>query len=150
MAVNKSHSVPISFPINLGLKNYVQFSALRNSHRDYVSSEFGHVAVIVLEEMSVDRDVGPAVYHAGERPVGPGGGFLVPVIDFPTVGQLGDVNRRCVHFGGQYGGERAVLTDVRTVIRRNHRRHPTVDHDPKREFAKVSDPRLQYVRYSFK
>lgn len=113
-----------------------------------MSGEFGQVAAIVLQKVSVDWDVCPAVDHPGERAVRPVGRPPVPVIDFTVGGRLGNVNRRCVHFGGQHRGERAVLADVRAAFRRDHRWHPAVDHEPQWEPLQVYEPRMQYAGYA--
>lgn len=115
-----------------------------------MSGEFGHVTVVVLQKVPVDRHVGPAVYHVGKRPVSPVRGTPVPVRYFTIIGPFRTVNRRGVHLGGQYSGKSAVLSHVcATVCRRHHRRQPFVDHEPKREPVKVPDPRPQYVWNTF-
>lgn len=104
--------------------------------------------MIVLQKVPVDRYVRPAVYQPGKRAVRAFARPLVPVEDLRSVRLVGYVNGRRVHFGGQHGGERAVLSHVRAAVRGDHGRRPAVDHDPKREQAKVFDPRPQYARYS--
>lgn len=114
-----------------------------------MSGEFGRVTVIVLQKVSIDRNVGSAMYDSRERPVRLITYSFVSVIDFAGICKLGDVHRRGVHLVRQYGGERAVLSDVFSAVRDHHCWRSMVNEEPQREPAKVFDLLPKHFRYHF-
>lgn len=115
-----------------------------------MSGELGRVTVVVFQKVTVGRDVGVAIYHAGKRAISPIARPLVSVIDFTAGRRVENVNGRSVHFGDQHRGERAVLSRVRAAFGRYHRRRAFADGDPERKPVHVLGPRPQYVRYPFR
>lgn len=114
-----------------------------------MSGEFSRVTVIVLQKVSVDRNVSPAFYHPRKRSICLLVRPFVPVIDFSGVGQIVNVHRSSVHFGRKNGGERAVLSDVRAALCRDHCRRSIINHEPQWVSVKVSDLRPKYSWYLF-